>query len=58
MYTATEIFFVVFYLAEYVFVQAWFLAQMHFRLQNRDNAGSIHAIQVPLCFSVVLASGR
>ena len=44
--------------AEYALFQAWFLAQMHLRLQNRDDAGSAHAIKVSLCFSMVLASGR
>ena len=44
--------------AEYALFQAWFLDQMHLRLKNRDDAGSIHAIKVSLCFSMVLESGR
>ena len=47
-----------FYSAEYALFQAWFLAQMHLRLQNRDELGSIHAIQVSMCFPRMLASGR
>ena len=58
MYTAAEYAILFCDSAEYALFQAWFLAHMHLRLQNRYDAGSIHAIQVSLCFSMVLVSGR